>query len=547
MTVGTNVPSPTFGASGFVAPSGPAILAGCQADIDAAFGKTLNYKITTPQGQIAQSNAAIISNNYDIFVYYSQQFDPAYAVGRSQDAIGRIYFLERDPAEPTTLQIACSGLEGVVIPAGTTPALIKDVSGNIYQCIQAGTIPSGGSITLSFAAKIPGPTAVPGASDVKIYQAIPGWDSVAVVSGVVGKNVESRSEFEQRRRDSVAGNSFGPIGAIIGAVAKVAGVLDYFGYNNNTSGSVTVGGVAIAAYSIYICVAGGATDDVAKAIFSKKGAGAPMVGTTTVTVYDDNPLYAAPIPYTIKYQIPSALQVLFKVVVVSGPLVPSDAGLQIQNAILSAFGGAVANIPKARINSTIIAIGYIPAIAALGPWAQLSSITVGSANTPGAVVTGRISGSTLTVDSVVSGAVAVDQALSDPSTLIENATYVTAFGTGGGGTGTYTVNQPQTIGATFTGTGSGTNLTAASVSGVISVGDVITGTGVPANTTIVSQTSGTPGGAGVYVTNNATTSSGASLKSSRPITLAAANQSLVVVQADQSPQLTAANIEVTTT
>jgi hypothetical protein len=67
------------------------------------------------------------------------------------------------------------------------------------------------------------------------------------------------------------------------------------------------------------------------------------------------------------------------------------------------------------------------------------------------------------------------------------------------------------IGATFTGTGSGTDLTASAVTGLISVGDTITGTGVPASTTIVSQTSGTPGGAGVYVTSNATTSSGASL------------------------------------
>jgi hypothetical protein len=65
----------------------------------------------------------------------------------------------------------------------------------------------------------------------------------------------------------------------------------------------------------------------------------------------------------------------------------------------------------------------------------------------------------------------------------------------------------------FTGTGSGTNLTTTSVTGVILKGDTVSGTGVPAGTTIVSQTSGTAGGAGVYVTSAATTSSGASLTS----------------------------------
>lgn len=68
------------------------------------------------------------------------------------------------------------------------------------------------------------------------------------------------------------------------------------------------------------------------------------------------------------------------------------------------------------------------------------------------------------------------------------------------------------MGSTFVATGSGTSLTVASISaGYISAGDSITGTGVPASTKIVSQTSGTAGGAGVYVTNNATTSSGATI------------------------------------
>jgi hypothetical protein len=69
------------------------------------------------------------------------------------------------------------------------------------------------------------------------------------------------------------------------------------------------------------------------------------------------------------------------------------------------------------------------------------------------------------------------------------------------------------MGASFTGSGSGTNLTVTGVTGLISAGDPIAGTGVPSNTKIESQASGTQGGAGVYVTNNATTSSSAALTS----------------------------------
>ena len=69
------------------------------------------------------------------------------------------------------------------------------------------------------------------------------------------------------------------------------------------------------------------------------------------------------------------------------------------------------------------------------------------------------------------------------------------------------------IGATFTATGATTNLTVSAVTGLISIGDTIAGTGVPAGTTIVSQTSGTTGGAGVYVTSAITTASAATVTS----------------------------------
>ncbi|QPF81684.1 baseplate J/gp47 family protein [Bradyrhizobium genosp. L] len=536
---GTLVPSFTFGPTGFVAPTGPAVLAGVQGDINAAFGNTLNYQLTTPQGQLASSEAAVISNTYATFQYYTQQVDPAYASGRMQDAIARIYFLERDPAEPTVLQLNCTG-GPVTIPVG---ALVQDSSQNIYSCTTATLIPATGSVVVPFACTVPGPVSVP--ESVSIYRGVNGWDTVSVVSGVVGRDVESRASFELRRQDSVAGNSFGPVPAILGAVAKVANVLDYFGYNNNTASPVTVFGVTIPAYAIYISVSGGLAADIASAILSKKGAGAPMAGNTTITTYDENPLYAAPIPYTIKFTIPNPLQLVFGVVLVNNGLIPSDAQTQVQAALIQAVTGQ-SNLnpapPRARIASTVYAANYIPAIAALGSWAQVASIQIGSTNSPGAVVVGSMSGNTLTVASVTSGALAIGQALFDADGRIINGTVLVA-----GSGSSWTVNNPQSLGATFTGTGSGTNLTVTSVTGLIGIGDVVSGTGVPGSTTIVSQTSGTPGGAGVYVTSNATTSAGASLTTNAVISAVAASGSSVAVRADQVPQITAPNIAVTTT
>ena len=66
------------------------------------------------------------------------------------------------------------------------------------------------------------------------------------------------------------------------------------------------------------------------------------------------------------------------------------------------------------------------------------------------------------------------------------------------------------MGSTFVGTQSGTTLTAASVTGLISVGDTIAGTGVAVGTKILSQSGGTPGGNGTYVTSLSGTAASAS-------------------------------------
>jgi len=536
----TNVPGVTFGNNGFVAPSGPAVLVGVQADFQAAFGGNLNPALNTPQGQLASSTAAVISNTYALFVYFTNQVDPAYASGRMQDAIARIYFLSRLPSEPTTIQLLCVGSQGTDIPLNT---LVVDGEGNLYGCTEDTTLPSGGSATINFAALVPGPTAVP--ATVTIYQTILGWDTATVAGGVVGQDVETRQQFEARRALSVAKNALGTLPSILGAVLSVPGVLDAYVTDNSTGSPVTVGGYTLAANSLYVAVSGGEAAAVAQAIWSKKPPGCAYNGNTTVTVQDTNSGYSAPLPsYTVSFETPAPLPILFSVEIVGSPQVPSDAVSQVQQAIISAFQGNYVPTPRARIGSNIYASQYAGPVAALGNWALiLTPVTVGSGNTPGATVVGIIVGTTLTVTAVDTGTLVLGQTVSGPGVLA--STVIEAFVSGSGGTGTYTVNNSQTVGASFTGNGSGTNLTASAVTGVIAVGDTVVGTGVPSGTTILSQTSGTPGGAGVYVTSHATTSSGASLTAGPTLLAALANQALVSVGIAQEPTLAVNDIQVT--
>lgn len=240
----TNVPSLTFTATGPVAPTAAAILAGVQADINAAFGGNLNPALNTPQGQIASSEAAIIQDVDAKLVNVMNQVDPAYSSGRFQDAIGRIYFLTRIPASSTVVTATCSGLNGTVIPVG---AQAIDQAGNIYLATQSGTI-TGGSVSLTFAAVNTGPIACPVGFLNAVYQAIPGWDSITNPgTGVVGADVETRAAFEYRRQQSVAMNSQGALQSVLGAVFAVSGVLDAYATENVlgvTSGATFTGSIA---------------------------------------------------------------------------------------------------------------------------------------------------------------------------------------------------------------------------------------------------------------------------------------------------------------
>jgi hypothetical protein len=433
MAFTTNIPGVTFGATGFVSASSSTILAGVIADMQAAFGGGLNFTTTagqvvnsTPQGQWSSSLTATIVNTQNNFCFISNMFDPAYATGRWQDAIGRIYFITRNPPLPTILNIACIGSQGVVISVG---ALIQDNIGYTYACTTGGTIPAAGTITLQFANTIVGPLPIPETNQVTIVQAIPGWDSVTCAGGTLGQAVEGRSAFELRRAQSVAGNSEGAMGSIIGAVSKVPGVLDYYGYDNGSASPITINGVTIPAHTIYVCAVGGTQSAVAQAILSKKGPGCAYYGNTTVTAYDSNPLYAAPVPYSVSFEIPPTLQILFAISIVAGPTVPSDAAAQIQAKIISTFAGSVIAVPRARINSLLLASWYSTAIQQLGAWVQVRALYMGSDNNPDCSFTGAISGNTLTVSAVASGALAIGQTISDGGVHIpEGVTIISGSG-----------------------------------------------------------------------------------------------------------------------
>jgi len=285
----SSVPKIQFTPAGLVIPAETDVLAGVQADINAAFGGGLNPALETPQGQLASSQAAVIGDKNNEFALFVNQIDPQYSADRFQDAIGRIYFLTRKPATPTTVQATVNGLAGTVIPGGT---LAQDTSGNTYACSGDVTIDVTGSVTAEFQNIETGPIPCAAGTLTQVYQAVPGWDTITnAADGTLGSDVESRADFEYRRKNSVAKNGTGTPQAIYAEIFALADVLDVYVKDNPASVAFFTGAIAGTTLTVSAMAPGGSlavgsvitgTGVTANTVITALGTGTGGAGTYTV-------------------------------------------------------------------------------------------------------------------------------------------------------------------------------------------------------------------------------------------------------------------------
>lgn len=371
---------------GPVAPDTAEVL---QAQMDiwqAAFNNKLNPDPATPQGQLMASIAAIVQDRNNQLLFLANQFNPATASGVWQDALASIYFLDRQPALATVVQVLCTGLPGTVIEGQDTsvsPARVRTAGGIVLICQTGGTIPAGGSITLPFVAQEAGALEIEAHAVTVIVQAQPGWDTVDNPEpGVTGRSLESRQAFEARRRQSVALNSRSMLSSVYARVGELPGVIDLLARQNRGDTPLVDNGVTLSPHSIYIAVLGGADADIAEAIYNSVSGGCDYNGDTSVT-YTDPVTGAVEI---IKFQRPEEFAFSVEVILQKNATTPSDVTARVRANILADFYGEpypnadgtahTADVTRIPIGGKVYASRfYCPAISAGA--SQLVSVRIG--------------------------------------------------------------------------------------------------------------------------------------------------------------------------
>ena len=371
----TNVPAPSLTDAGFTAPSEQDILAGVLADMNAALGGGANTALSTPQGQIALSETAILGDFLGEMIAIFNGVDPASSSGRMQEAIGRIYFMERRPATATTVTVQASvNAPGQTITAGTVVAQGND--GNMYVAPQTITLPQASTASLELACQTSGAITCP-ANSLTLYQAGLGLASLTnAAPGATGTDTETRADFEARRQASVAANSIGQNASLMGALLELPGVTDAFVTDNPSQADTIQQGVTIPAGAQYILVEGGNPEDIGRAILNKKPPGIPTIGTQIVTVQDTNPVYVGNQPsYSFHYDRPTPVAVYVVMEIAASDAVPSNAAQLIQQAIVAYLTTGENRI---RLGKTLYASRLSAVVDGLGDWAEVLTLTIGT-------------------------------------------------------------------------------------------------------------------------------------------------------------------------
>lgn len=354
--------------AGISVPEASEIKSAFQGVFTTAIGSDLSTDDATPQGGIVDGLTEQKQLDNAQLLYFFNQLNPKTANGDYQDAIGSIYGMQRKPATMSVVNCVCTGLQGTVLNGvdDGDPAMVQSTNGDLFQCLVGGTIPASGTITLQFGSVETGAIPVGANTLTKIYNVVSGWDTVNnPSSGTVGRELESRADFEERRTKMLALNATGSLGSVLSHIYNCSGVTDAFAYENKGDSNLTYRGITLNPHSVFICENGAtSTTELAEAIYNSLSAGCDTNNDS------NNPLtctYTEPVTgeqYTYKYYISTNTPIYIQINIAEA--ISTALQDKIKNALLGEFNGeSIIENKKITIGTTIYASRFYAVINAL--------------------------------------------------------------------------------------------------------------------------------------------------------------------------------------
>lgn len=299
-----------------------------------AFGQDLTTADETPQGvvinQYTAVDSAVIRNNAAL----GNQINPNISGGVFLDAVCALTGLPRDGASRSLVNATLTGIPNTVIPAGS---LATTTSNNQFQALSAVVIPISGTTTAIFESVEFGPIPCLTGQLTTIVTSVLGWESINNTEpAAAGTLVQSDLSLRNLRVRTLALQGSSTSEAIYSRMSDVQGVTSLTFLENVSNTTQVIENVSLVAHSIWACVDGGTTLDVANAIYNAKSGGCNYNGSLTQVVIDQYSQQSQ----TVKFERPTEIDFMFRVTVKYHSSI-ADPIASVKEAIITYANGGI--------------------------------------------------------------------------------------------------------------------------------------------------------------------------------------------------------------
>jgi len=267
-------------ATGFHYSDYPTVLAALQDEYRTIYGVDVYLEADSQDGQWLAVVALSIHETLALAASVYNSFSPVTALADALSRNVKLNGIRRRVPTFSTADLTIVGQEGTEIVNGQ----VEDVLSQKWNLPATVVIPGSGEIVVTATAVDVGAISAAAGTIEKISTPTLGWQTVTnVLAATEGEPVETDAQLRLRQEISTALPSLSVLEGIVGAVASLAGVTRFKGYENDDDVPDADG---LPAHSIAIVVEGGLAQEIGDTIALKKTPGTKTYGTTSVDTVD---------------------------------------------------------------------------------------------------------------------------------------------------------------------------------------------------------------------------------------------------------------------
>lgn len=280
--------------TGVISPDTSNVLTDVQGEWTTALGANLSLDPSTKQGILITGEVTARTGVVNANAKVANQINPNLAGGLFLDALCALMGLYRAKATPTQVtNVMLTGVLNTPIPAGTRASLGP---GGAVFTLQNGVVlgndGAGGGIGYgTFTAVVAGPTAVISGALNTPVDSVLGWETITNnQSGTpasvttLGTNQQTDASLRALRNNTLALQGISTVQAQISGLYAINGVTSVSYRENVTNATAVIDGITLAPHSVWACVDGGASIDIATSLLKNKTDGAGWNGLVSEPV-----------------------------------------------------------------------------------------------------------------------------------------------------------------------------------------------------------------------------------------------------------------------